>query len=54
MGLSMVAEFVNDDATMDVLSRIGVDFVQGYGIGKPQPLREITTQLRHREKAKSA
>ena len=45
MGLSMVAEFVGDDETMKVLSRIGVDFVQGYHVGKPAPLQDITAAL---------
>ena len=38
MGLAMVAEFVGDTATSALLGEVGVDFVQGYGIGKPEPL----------------
>lgn len=37
MGLRTVAEFVEHDATRQRLSAIGVDFVQGYGIGRPAP-----------------
>jgi diguanylate cyclase (GGDEF)-like protein len=38
MGLQTIAEFVEDNAMRDRLEDIGVDFVQGYGIGKPEPL----------------
>ena len=37
MGIRTVAEFVEHDATRHCLHEIGVDFVQGYGIGKPVP-----------------
>ncbi len=35
------AEFVEDQATALRLQSIGVDFVQGYHIGKPVPLAHI-------------
>ncbi|GAA0264938.1 putative bifunctional diguanylate cyclase/phosphodiesterase [Cryptosporangium japonicum] len=38
MGLRTVAEFVEDDATLAVLREIGVDYGQGYGLGRPGPL----------------
>jgi EAL domain-containing protein (putative c-di-GMP-specific phosphodiesterase class I) len=45
MNLKTVAEFVEDDTTRARLQDIGVDYVQGYGIGKPEPfagrLREL-------------
>ncbi len=37
MGIRTVAEFVEHDATRKCLQEIGVDYVQGYGIGKPAP-----------------
>ncbi len=37
MNMKTVAEFVEDAEIHAVLEEIGVDFVQGYGIGKPQP-----------------
>ena len=37
----VVAEFVEDQATADLLREIGVDFIQGYHIGRPLPLHEI-------------
>jgi diguanylate cyclase (GGDEF)-like protein len=36
--LQTIAEFVEDTAVVDVLRSIGVDFAQGYGIGRPEPL----------------
>jgi diguanylate cyclase (GGDEF)-like protein/PAS domain S-box-containing protein len=38
MGMRTIAEFVENDATLEVLRDIGVDFAQGYGIDKPKPL----------------
>ena len=35
MGLRTIAEFVESEAIMDLLREIGVDYAQGYGIGKP-------------------
>ncbi|MGD8590275.1 MAG: DUF1631 family protein [Chromatiales bacterium] len=37
----VVAEFVEDQATANLLKEIGVDFIQGYHIGRPVPLGEI-------------
>ena len=45
MNLRTIAEFVENDAIKSCLQDIGVDYVQGYGIGKPElfsdRLREI-------------
>jgi len=47
MKLRTIAEFVENDAIKSCLTEIGVDYVQGYGIGKPEPfsgrLRELMT-----------
>lgn len=37
-GKSTVAEFVEDEATLNILREIGVDYAQGYLIGRPSPL----------------
>ncbi|MDP2432737.1 MAG: EAL domain-containing protein [Pseudomonadota bacterium] len=36
-GKTTVAEFVEDEATLDILREIGVDYAQGYLIGRPSP-----------------
>ena len=41
MGKKTIAEFVEDDAILAKLAEIGVDYAQGYGIGKPGPIGEI-------------
>jgi EAL domain-containing protein (putative c-di-GMP-specific phosphodiesterase class I) len=37
MGKPTVAEFVESDEIMQALREIGVDYAQGYAIGKPEP-----------------
>ncbi len=37
MGKRTIAEFVENDAVRERLRVIGVDYVQGYGVGRPQP-----------------
>lgn len=36
MGMKTIAEFVENDDIRSLLIELGVDFVQGYGIGKPE------------------
>jgi EAL domain-containing protein (putative c-di-GMP-specific phosphodiesterase class I) len=38
MGRRTIAEFVGDDATLDVLRELGVDYAQGFHVGRPAPL----------------
>ncbi|MEO7745843.1 MAG: amino acid permease [Actinomycetota bacterium] len=38
LGKQTVAEFVEDQPTLDLLTDLGVDFAQGYHIGRPAPL----------------
>ncbi len=38
MGLQTIAEFVGDRKVQDMLGKIGVDFMQGYGIERPYAL----------------
>lgn len=42
LGKRTVAEFVETQGVRDVLAEMGVDFVQGYGIDRPQPLEVLT------------
>ena len=45
MQLSIVAEFVGDDETRDLLREIGVDYCQGYFIGRPVPLEDAISEV---------
>lgn len=38
MGMQTIAEFVENDVIRGMLKEIGIDYVQGYAIDKPQPL----------------
>ncbi|MCP5158831.1 MAG: EAL domain-containing protein [Gammaproteobacteria bacterium] len=41
MGMETIAEFVENDQVLDRLRTIGVNYAQGYGIGKPRPLADL-------------
>ncbi len=43
MGLKTIAEFVEDSSTLDILRQIGVDYVQGYYLGRPEPLESLSS-----------
>ena len=40
MGKHTIAEFVGDDPTIELLTRLGVDCGQGYHLGTPAPLQD--------------
>lgn len=41
MGLKTVAECVEDEVTLEHLRAIGIDYAQGFHLGKPRPLTEL-------------
>lgn len=45
MEIETVAEYVQDEDTLDILREIGVDWAQGFHIGEPQRLQEIFNDL---------
>ena len=47
MGLRVVAEGIEDDDTLTLLSELGCDLAQGYFIGRPLPAPELTFRSRH-------
>lgn len=42
MGIQTIAEFVESDAILSALGRLGVDYAQGYWVAAPRPLDELT------------
>jgi diguanylate cyclase (GGDEF)-like protein len=48
LGLSVVAEGIEDAATVDALRELGCDVGQGYHLGKPMPAEELRGWLRDR------
>ena len=43
-GQKTVAEGVEDAATMELLSELGVDYAQGFHIARPAPVNEVFEQ----------
>jgi len=41
MGMKTIAEFVENDEIKEMLREIGVNYAQGYGVGKPQLFDEL-------------
>ena len=41
LGKKTIAEFVENSAILENLREIGVDYAQGYGVGRPRPIDEI-------------
>lgn len=45
MGIKTVAEFVENLAIRDRLVEMGVDYAQGYGLGKPRPFQDQLVEI---------
>ncbi|GGK65701.1 EAL domain-containing protein [Amphritea balenae] len=45
MGKTTIAEFVENEEICELLRGIGVDYGQGYGLGRPQPLDQLLAEL---------
>ena len=45
VGMSTIAEFVETADIQDILSNMGVDFGQGYGIARPEPFETLLSKL---------
>jgi diguanylate cyclase (GGDEF)-like protein/PAS domain S-box-containing protein len=41
LGIATVAEWVESDAVLEELKRIGVDFAQGFYLAKPEPIAQL-------------
>lgn len=50
LGQKTIAESVENDAIIAKLQEIGVDYLQGWGVGMPKPLVEVTEDLSSVEK----
>jgi diguanylate cyclase (GGDEF)-like protein/PAS domain S-box-containing protein len=46
LGKQTIAEFVGDAPTLELLREYGVDYGQGYHIGRPQPVSEMWADVR--------
>ena len=45
MGMQTIAEFVENDEIKGMLKAIGVNYVQGYGIGRPVPIETLVQEV---------
>jgi diguanylate cyclase (GGDEF)-like protein len=45
LGIQTVAEYVETDAIAQEVRRLGVDYAQGFGVGKPEPLSDLLESL---------
>jgi len=45
LGTETIAEFVTDEKTQRIITRLGVDYAQGYHIGKPVPISTLLQTL---------
>jgi diguanylate cyclase (GGDEF)-like protein/PAS domain S-box-containing protein len=52
MGMKTIAEFVENDAIREKLVDMGVDYAQGYAIGKPRPFEEVLGIASQRQPAR--
>ena len=41
LGKRTIAEYVENQQILQRMAEIGVDFVQGYGVGRPEPIGEM-------------
>ncbi|MFX1737181.1 EAL domain-containing protein [Paraburkholderia sp. A1RI_3L] len=46
LGARTIAEFVESPAILGVLNEIGIDYAQGYAIGRPMPFADLLQTLR--------
>ena len=44
LGLQTVAEFVETQQSLECLRALGIDYAQGYHVGRPQPLAQLADQ----------
>jgi EAL domain-containing protein (putative c-di-GMP-specific phosphodiesterase class I) len=49
MGVETIAEYVENDAIRRTLADVGVNYVQGYAVGRPKPFKPQLQALIERE-----
>ena len=54
LGKRTVAEFVENDRIRGILQEIDVDFAQGFGLHKPEPLSSIQSQIMRTQESETA
>ena len=49
-GMQTIAEYVENAAIRAELHRLGVDYAQGFGIARPEPLHALVQQIMPRQR----
>ncbi|SEC27193.1 EAL domain-containing protein [Terriglobus roseus] len=44
VGAQTIAEFVEDDEILQRVTELGIDYAQGYAVGRPEPIESLLTQ----------
>lgn len=52
MGKKTIAEFVENEEILECLKELGVDYAQGYHIGKPRAIKIPGSKVSHRKRSK--
>jgi diguanylate cyclase (GGDEF)-like protein len=50
LGQETIAEFAENDEVIEKIREIGVDYIQGWGVGRPAPLSDLANKLSMLEK----
>lgn len=45
LGSRTVAEYVEDEAILKIAGEVGIDYAQGYAVGRPRPLEEMLDEM---------
>jgi EAL domain-containing protein (putative c-di-GMP-specific phosphodiesterase class I) len=45
LGVETIAEFVESEETLNALSRLGIDYAQGFAIHRPEPIEMLSAQV---------
>ena len=53
MGIETIAEYVENNDVITACQAVGIDYLQGYGVGKPAPIAELKFSARQLELANS-
>ena len=54
LGKKALAEYVENAEILELLKAMGIDFVQGYYIGRPQPLAELFPAAQRQQRKPAA
>jgi len=45
MGMKTVAEFIESEEILECIRKMGINYAQGYALGKPEPIVDVTSEV---------